>query len=32
MAAISGTLFSILALVVYLPIFLPMRRKTRKTV
>ena len=31
-AAISGTLFSILALVVYLPIFLPMRRKTRKTV
>ena len=31
-AAISGTLFSIVALVVYLPIFLPMRtNKTRKT-
>ena len=28
MAAISGTLFSIVALVVYLPIFLPMGRKT----
>lgn len=28
MAAISGTLFSIVALVVYLPVFLPMRRKT----
>lgn len=28
MAAISGTLFSIIALVVFLPIFLPMRRKS----
>lgn len=27
-AAISGTLFSIVALVVYLPVFLPMRRKS----
>lgn len=27
-AAISGTLFSIVALVVYLPVFLPMHRKT----
>lgn len=28
-AAISGTLFSLIALAVYLPIFLPMRRKPR---
>lgn len=30
-AAISGTLFSIVALVVYLPIFLPAHRKSRDT-
>lgn len=31
MAAISGTLFSIVALIVYLPIFLPMTKPARKS-